>query len=183
VILTDREIKIALGRKLIGIDPAPPDDSYSSTSIDLMLGANISVFKKQTSGLDQVIDFANIENYDAVLSKMVEQIILPDDGFLLQPQAFILAWTLETIDLKIESRIAARVEGKSSLARFGLGVHVTAPTIHSGFRGHIRLEIANHGPIPVKLRSGMKVCQLIFEQTLGTPEKGYSGQFQNQISR
>jgi dCTP deaminase len=66
------------------------------------------------------------------------------------------------------------------LARFGLGIHITAPTIHSGFKGRIQLEIINHGPTPVTLRENMKVCQLIFEQTLGTPEKGYQGQFQGQ---
>jgi len=32
----------------------------------------------------------------------------------------------------------------------------------------------------VKLVPGMRVCQLIFEQTLGTPAKGYAGQFSDQ---
>ena len=66
-------------------------------------------------------------------------------GFFLKPRAFVLAWTREVIDLPVTSRIAARVEGKSSLARIGMGVHVTAPTIHSGFKGPIQLEIYNFG--------------------------------------
>jgi hypothetical protein len=74
----------------------------------------------------------------------------------------------------VHSRLAARVEGKSSLARLGLGIHVTAPTIHSGFAYPIRLEILNHGHAPIRLRSGMKICQLIFEATLGTAQKGFS---------
>ncbi len=86
------------------------------------------------------------------------------------------------MELPIQSRIAARVEGKSSLARLGLGIHVTAPTIHAGFKGEIQLEIAHHGTIPVRLTVGMKVCQLIFEMSLGTPEKGYQGQFQGQAA-
>ena len=79
------------------------------------------------------------------------------------------------------------MEGKSSLARLGLGVHVTAPTIHAGF-GHkesqpdypgssIQLEIWNFGPINVVLQTGMKICQLIFELVDGTPEMGYEGRF------
>jgi len=76
--------------------------------------------------------------------------------------------------LPVHTRLAARVEGKSSLARFGLGVHITAPTIHSGFALPIRLEIMNHGYLPIRLREGMKICQLIFELTLGTPEKGFA---------
>jgi dCTP deaminase len=40
----------------------------------------------------------------------------------------------------------------------------------------------NHGKVPIRLRVGMRICQLIFEQTLGTPDKGYQGQFANQGS-
>ncbi|MBZ0230531.1 MAG: dCTP deaminase, partial [Bauldia sp.] len=87
---------------------------------------------------------------------------------------------VEYIDLKTDSRLAGRVEGKSSLARLGLGIHLTAPTIHSGFKGRIRLEMVNHGAMPIKLRAGMRICQLIFETTLGTPQRGYSGQFLGQ---
>lgn len=91
-----------------------------------------------------------------------------------------MAWTKERVSLHLHAKIAARVEGKSSLARLGIGVHVTAPTIHAGFKGQIRLEMINHGRIPLRLRPGMKICQLIFEQTLGTPSAGYSGRFQDQ---
>jgi dCTP deaminase len=38
----------------------------------------------------------------------------------------------------------------------------------------------NHGKLPIRLRTDMRICQLIFEQTLGTPEKGYQGQFSGQ---
>jgi dCTP deaminase len=105
---------------------------------------------------------------------------IPAEGYLLQPNHLVLAWTREYVNLVSHNRVAARVEGKSSLARFGLGIHVTAPTIHAGFDGHIRLEMVNHGKIPIRLRTGMRICQLIFEQTLGTPEKGYQGQFSGQ---
>ena len=95
----------------------------------------------------------------------------------MEPGAFILGWTAEEIELPLRSRIAARVEGKSSLARLGIGIHITAPTIHAGFPGTIQLEICNHGCLRVRLMTGMAICQLIFEQTFGTPAKGYAGQF------
>ena len=41
----------------------------------------------------------------------------------------------EYLELPIHSRVAARIEGKSSLARLGIGVHITAPIIHAGFKG------------------------------------------------
>ncbi|MDO8794033.1 MAG: hypothetical protein Q7J25_05380 [Vicinamibacterales bacterium] len=40
---------------------------------------------------------------------------------------------------------------RSSLARLGLMVHLTAPTIHAGFNGNITLEVINHGPFHLKL--------------------------------
>lgn len=85
------------------------------------------------------------------------------------------------------AKIAARVEGKSSLARIGMGVHITAPTIHAGFGfkendtsfpgSSIQLEIWNIGPLTIRLQKGMRICQLIFEEVHGTPDKGYEGQF------
>jgi dCTP deaminase len=87
------------------------------------------------------------------------------------------------VNLPYDSRLAARVEGKSSLARLGLGVHITAPTIHAGFEGQIRLELINHGRLPITVKPGMRICQLIFEQTLGTPQRGYHGQFSGQTSK
>ncbi len=102
-------------------------------------------------------------------------------GFVLNPGIFMLGWTNENVQLPSHGRLAARVEGKSSLARLGIGIHITAPTIHAGFKGAIQLEICNHGPMKVRLMTGMPVCQLIFDQTLGTPEKGYMGQFSGQV--
>jgi dCTP deaminase len=102
----------------------------------------------------------------------------------------VLGWTIERIRLPYHSRIAARVEGKSSLARLGLGVHVTVPTVHAGFGfketvpDHpgtpLQLEIWHVGPLPIRLMSGMPICQLIFEEVHGTPEKGYAGMFADQ---
>ena len=100
---------------------------------------------------------------------------------------FRSGWTHEKIKLPNDSRIGARVEGKSSLARIGLGIHVTAPTIHPGFgekpddpeflRSEIRLEIWNIGPLKIRLKKGMPICQIIFEEVHGIPEGPYAGQF------
>jgi dCTP deaminase len=98
----------------------------------------------------------------------------------LRTKHFALAWTKEYVTLPIHSRIAARVEGKSSLARLGIGVHCTAPTIHSDFEGTIQLEIYNFGDLDIIFDEGMRVCQLIFEYTAGTPTRGYSGIFSKQ---
>lgn len=184
MILTDREIRIAIREGLIGIDPIPSEDAFSSTSVDLTLAKQIKVFKGAFSSGGNSIDPGGPNfKFVELASQIMDDADLDSIAFELQPGRLLLAWTRESVDLKITSKLAARVEGKSSLARVGLGVHVTAPTIHAGFKGAIQLEMINHGPLPIRLRSGMKICQLIFETTLGVPEKGYSGQFIGQTSK
>lgn len=175
MVLTDREIVAALRCKQIVISPPPNDDALSPTAIDLRLGNSFSVWDKNPG----VIIRPGAKDYS--YSKLLKfQNTVTSDTFTFAPQMLILAWTFETVDIPVCSRLAARVEGKSSLARLGVGVHITAPTIHSGFRGRVQLEMYNFGPHEIILDAGMRICQLIFEQTLGVPEQGYGGVFLDQ---
>jgi dCTP deaminase len=190
MILSDREIKAALHRKAITITPDPSADTlvWSSTALDLRLGDQVAFWDLTIPGAPGRFSPGDAD-YDLVslISQFTKTVLIPEPGYPIEPGQFLLAWTREQIQLPDRSRIAARVEGKSSLARIGLGIHVTAPTIHAGFgykerdldwRGNpIQLEIWNTGPLPVVLKRGMKICQLIFELVDGTPEQGYSGQF------
>lgn len=189
MILSDREIKLALARDHIRIFPRPSDSSISSTSIDLTLASEISFWTP--SGPAPVIVYPHRREFDVgrLLEERGAVVAMSPDGFVLQPAAFVLGWTEEAVCLPHTSRIAARVEGRSSIARLGVGVHVTAPTIHAGFGSgsdpsrpgtKIRLEIWNCGPLHVCLQPGMKICQLILEEVHGTPEKGYAGAFATQ---
>ena len=65
----------------------------------------------------------------------------------------MLAQTLETVCLPND--LARLIEGRSSYARLGIGIHLTAPKIDPGFSGTITLEILNHGSFPVELRAGV----------------------------
>ncbi len=182
MILTDREIQIAIDIKAIIVEPTPIQAHYSSTSLDLTLDPILTKFKTPKTGVGMVLD-PSLSGFDheAVLADLGNEItISSEDGYEFKPGEMILAWTAEYVKLPSESRIAARVEGKSSLARLGIGIHLTAPTIHAGFDGQIRLEMVNHNVLPIRLRVGMKICQLIFEQTIGTPVKGYIGRFSGQ---
>lgn len=181
MILTDREIQIAVTKEMIKIVPRPAEGQYSSTSVDLTLDPNLSLFKKTKKGLEQIID-PSIDDFNAeeVLVDLTEHHLIGEGGYDLQSGDFILGFTAEHIDLRQDTRVAARVEGKSSLARLGIAIHITAPIIHAGFKGRIRLEIYNHGKLPVKLKSGMRICQLVFELTLGTSIKAYNGQYVDQ---
>lgn len=183
MILTDREIKIFLERGTIQIDPSPAENAFSSTSVDLTLDQTLSIYKDQKPGLEKAVDPTREGfDHDSAIAEFTDSVRIGAEGYLLQPGKLVLAWTREYVNLQFHARLAARIEGKSSLARLGLGVHVTAPIIHSGFEGQIRLEMVHHGPVPIRLRAGMRLCQLIFEQTLGTPERGYQGRFAGQTA-
>ena len=86
--------------------------------------------------------------------------------FKVFPNEFALATTLEYV--KVPEDLVARVEGRSSMGRLGVTMHVTAGFIDPGFEGKITLEISNIGAMPVALYPGQRVCQIVFE-TMTTP--------------
>jgi dCTP deaminase len=188
MILSDREIRLAIARGAIGLTPCPLPDSprWSSTTLDLLLDGELRVWGPLNSPTGSDIVDPMGPGYNSNL--LIAQHTIPVDcsgGFVLEPRAFVLGWTVERLRLPHEARIGARVEGKSSHARIGVGVHVTAPTIHPGFGSAaagspIRLEIWNAGTLRVRLTKGMPICQLIFEEVHGVPEMGYQGQFRTQ---
>ena len=145
MILTDREIRIAIEQRSIIIDPAPAPSAYSSTSVDLTLDPVVSLFNEPDKALEIAVDPVPGFNPEKLLAQIATRLTIGEDGLRLKPHTLLLAWTAEYIDLRPSVRLAARVEGKSSLARIGLGVH-----------GRIRLEIVNHGKLPIILRPGMK---------------------------
>jgi dCTP deaminase len=199
MILSDREIQLAIQRGLISVTEPPGAEMYDSTAVDLRLDAELSIWGeiKGDPGVGFVPCFCPGEagfNVTRFISQFTRPHDLKNNGpYRIPPrcdkpwEGFVLGWTREKLKIPHGSRICARVEGKSSLARIGLGVHVTAPTVHAGFgtgkdaQGDaLRLEIWNVGPLPIELRYEMRICQLIFEEVHGVPLKGYGGQFLDQ---
>lgn len=148
MIFSDGDIRKAIGDGRIGIDPFR-DDLVQPASIDVTLGNRFIEFKTSGTTIDPLegVPAEDYHGYDA-------------DVMVLWPQQFVLASTVERITLP--SDITARVEGKSSLARLGLLVHVTAGFIDPGFSGEITLEIVNLAPRPIRLYAGMAIAQIGF---------------------
>ena len=103
---------------------------------------------------------------------------------IIPPQSFILAATREVI--KLPDHIAGFVEGRSSIGRMGLFIQnagVAAP----GFQGSLTLELYNANILPIRLKAGQKICQLVIfkmDQPAGRPYKGkYQGQKQPAASK
>ena len=193
MILSDTAIFEALddGRLAIAPEPAPRlgnDSPFSTCSVDLTLSPRIQVPAETELGL--VADLRAGRDVAGTLDVLTEpQEIDPRQGWRLNQAEFVLGQTAERVHLRLPSDLgdaaggkpilAARVEGRSSLARFGLVVHFTAPTIHAGFEGHITLEMMCLSATPFTLYPGMRICQLIFEPLLGIPGTRES-QFQHQ---
>ena len=188
MILSDRSIQKALTEGRLFIEPNPTADGrspYGRSAVDLRLGPRLRVPKE---GLAISVDPAS-GSPSTTLDTLYKAIEIPFEGFVLKQRRLVLGITLERIKLPLPHEIdpavlangwlAARVEGKSSLARFGLLVHFTAPTIHAGYEGRIALEIMNLGPSSIILRQEMAICQLILELVDGVPG-GPASQFAGQ---
>jgi dCTP deaminase len=181
MILCDSEISAALANGLISIDPLPSQDRIQTSAVDLTLGDEFLKWPAPNKSVYTCIDVTEDFKFADVAADYAEKIPLAPDGTIdIPPHTLILGMTRETIDLPIVSRLAARVEGRSTFARIGLTVHQSAPTVHSGFKGRITLEMVNNGTLSIRLRPGIRICQLIIEQVFGTPVTKMTGQFQNQ---
>jgi dCTP deaminase len=93
------------------------------------------------------------------------------DEYTLKPGASILGSTIEVV--KCPHYLSSRIEGKSSIGRLFVAVHITAGVIDAGWYGQITLEIVNHGPWEIILWKGMKIAQISYFKLTGQCETPY----------
>ncbi|GAA0783327.1 MULTISPECIES: dCTP deaminase [Pseudomonadati] len=170
--LTDIEIEQSLDEGLIVISPRPPVDAISGVSVDVRLGDQFRVFQDHTAPF---IDLSgpSVEMQAALDRVMGDKITIAEgDAFFLHPGELALAVTLETVTLP--ANIVGWLDGRSSLARLGLMVHVTAHRIDPGWQGKIVLEFFNSGKLPLALRPGMTIGALNFERLSGPVARPYN---------
>jgi dCTP deaminase len=166
--------RVVITPRPLPLRPTPGEECpYDTHSVNLRLGQELSIPLPGTYSFD----LARGGQLSAFLSRNSEKISIPEAGHALDPRELVLGITLESVSLPVEHEInrqtdtclAARIEGRSSIARCGVLVHFTAPTVHPGFEGRLTLEIINLGPVPFILRPGMAIAQLIVEEVQGIP--------------
>lgn len=184
MILSNRDIIEGIEKGYFDINPLagkdPTKAPFNTSAVDLRLGAQIQIPKKAPAAID--LRANQIAPFLAKISDSCT--ITQEQPYTLKSSSFVLCQTIERVDFTLPAgkfRYCARVEGRSSLARCGVLVHFTAPTIHAGWAGRITLEIANLGPVNFLLYPEMFICQLIIEQVL-TPPFSAPNQFKNQIN-
>lgn len=164
-ILSDRDIKKYMDEGRIGISPLEDEKQIQPSSVDMRLGDEFKVFKVVRK------PFIDPKDPDDLASYMESTVVPEGEAFIIHPNEFALATTYEYV--KLPEDIVARVEGRSSMGRLGVTMHVTAGYIDPGFEGKITLEISNIGTMPVALYPGQRVCQIVFETMTSPAELPY----------
>ncbi|AGN17221.1 dCTP deaminase [Methanobrevibacter sp. AbM4] len=159
-ILSDKDLKKCIDDGKIVIDPLTDEKQIQPSSIDMRIGDEFKVFRVIRK------PFIDPKDDDDIASYMESLTVEDGEAFIIHPNEFALATTYEYV--KVPDDLVARVEGRSSMGRLGVTMHVTAGYIDPGFEGKITLEISNIGAMPVALYPGQRVCQLVFE-TMTTP--------------
>jgi dCTP deaminase len=167
-VLAKQEIINCVKSGHIKIDPFK-ESKVGPASIDFHLGKTFRIFEKVNGSfvVDKNVDF----------HKVTKKITVKKSINLL-PGESIHGITVESLTLPPD--ICGWIQGRSSLARVGLLVHITANFIHPGTQGQQVLEMTNAGPMSLEIQVGIPICQIIFEETKG--EACYNGRFHQQNS-
>ncbi|SNC58974.1 dCTP deaminase [Sodalis endosymbiont of Henestaris halophilus] len=170
--LCDRDIEILLDKGRLDITPRPPRERINGVTVDVRLSNQFRVFLGHTAAY---IDLSGPKNEvaSALDRVMSDEIQLTDsEVFFLHPGELVLAATLESVTLPDD--LVGWLDGRSSLARLGLMVHVTAQRIDPGWHGRIVLEFYNSGKLPLALRPEMLIGALSFEPLSGPAARPYN---------
>ena len=174
MLLSGRQIQESIENGELIVEPFN-DDSIQPACVDLRLYSKILVQSSEPiSGMSLDPETLDVEDHLARYSEEVD--IARVQSYDFGPNEFIIGRTAEVVGLPHD--LAGRVEGRSRLARLGVGVHITAPKIDPGFHNRITLEMYNFGPWTIKLTAGMTICTLLVERLSQPAEYGYSGMFQ-----
>ncbi len=132
--------------------------------MDLRLGHRFTTFNKPPKYLPGI----HVDKSLWAEAGLWEHVEVKDGGhFALEPGGFVLAQTLETVH--IPNDLVGFVEGRSSWARCGITIHVTAPKIDPGFDAPITLEMANFSKVTVFLRPAVDVPAQLMLLSISTP--------------
>lgn len=171
MVLSDIDIIERVGNGDLTIAPYE-EENVEPSSVDLRLGEE---FKKVEHRDGFGIVDTNISNNAALEYTDI------NGQVVIEPSEFVLATTQEYVE--IPDDLVAEVLGRSSLGRLGISVHQTAGFIDPGFEGEITLELSNHGPAPIRLYAGQRVCQIVFSELSSeaiTPYGHKGSQYQHQ---
>jgi dCTP deaminase len=155
--LSDGDIRAELVEGGLVIEPLA-DNALQPASVDVRLSDEWMVMARPGAvikGKTVPSDYSAWHNIEHVLT----------------PGEFLLVSTMERVE--VPPHLLIQVNGKSSWARKGLVIHLTAGFIDPGFKGNITLELVNLGPRPILLRAGDPIAQLAIARLSSPAERPY----------
>ncbi len=154
MILTDKEIKAAMQRGEIVIEPYDPS-CLGTNSYDVHLGKTLATYDNRV--------------LDAKKHNRITPLEIPPEGYVIEPGILYLGVTQEYTETHATVPF---LEGKSSIGRLGIDIHATAGKGDVGFCNTWTLEISCVQP--VRIYAGMPVGQLIYFKVDGEIENYYN---------
>lgn len=168
--LSDQVIKKLINQGKLIINPKPSSNRISGVTVDIRLGNKFRTFNNKKQSF---INLGQSKNKNSLNNIMNKEIVLSKkEFFFLKPGELVLAITLESFILP--NNLVGWLDGRSSLARLGLMVHITSHRIDPGWNGSIVLECYNAGKITLALQPKMFICALSFDLIYGKVKKPYN---------
>jgi dCTP deaminase len=158
MILSGQEIKKRMGDSIV-IDPFN-EDHLNPNSYNLTLHDEVMVYEEVVLDMRQV--------------NRVRRMKIPESGMVLTPNQLFLARTVERTETH---DLVPMIEGRSSIGRLGLFVHVTAGFGDVGFKGYWTLEM--FAVQPVRIYPGIQICQIFYHELVGDITNYENGKYQN----
>ena len=158
MILSGKEINRRMGRDII-IEPFN-EEQVGPNSYNLCLHRELLVYT------DKILDMKKRNNIDSL--------VIPHDGLVLRPGKLYLGRTIEYTKTDF---LVPMLEGRSSIGRLGLFVHITAGFGDVGFSGYWTLEISCIQP--VRIYPSVEICQIFYHTIEGDYDRYKSDKYQN----
>ena len=157
MILSGQQIVQNLDGDIV-IDPFEPSQ-LNPNSYNLTLHHELMVYE------EVVLDLAK--------ANRVRRVTIPDEGLVLSPNQLYLGRTCERTETH---NLVPMIEGRSSVGRLGLFVHVTAGFGDVGFCGYWTLEM--FAVQPIRIYPGIPICQIFYHEITGEITE-YASKYQN----
>ena len=158
MILSGQQIRAQLGTNIV-IDPFD-EARLNPNSYNLTLHNEVMVYEEV--------------ELDMRKPNRVRRIEIPPDGLVVKPGQLFLGRTVERTETR---NLVPMIEGRSSIGRLGLFVHVTAGFGDVGFRGYWTLEM--FAVQPVRIYPGVPICQIIYHDIRGPFTEYNSDKYQD----
>jgi dCTP deaminase len=158
MVLSGHEIKRQLGTNIL-IDPFD-ESRLNPNSYNLTLHDELMVYE------ELVLEMRR--------PNRVRRLEIPPQGLVLQPNQLYLGRTVERTETH---NLVPMIEGRSSVGRLGLFVHVTAGFGDVGFCGYWTLEM--FAVQPVRIYAGVAICQIFYHGIAGDVTPYASNKYQH----